>query len=75
MQCGFCMHTFYDNDFLYGHDYCYGYWYTLGVIAGLCGGKVDAIISFFTDVRLSVPTTFIGIIFACIMGANPVLQY
>ncbi|MFR4590750.1 MAG: ABC transporter permease [Eisenbergiella sp.] len=43
----------------------------LGVIAGLCGGKVDAIISFFTDVRLSVPTTFIGIIFACIMGANP----
>ena len=43
----------------------------LGVTAGLCGGKVDAVISFFTDVRLSVPTTFIGIIFACIMGAKP----
>ena len=28
--------------------------------------------SFFTDVRLSIPTTFIGIIFACILGAKPV---
>lgn len=43
----------------------------LGIIAGLCGGWVDALISFLTDVRLSVPTTFIGIIFACLMGAKP----
>ncbi|MBC5582159.1 ABC transporter permease [Anaerofilum sp. BX8] len=43
----------------------------LGVLAGLCGGAVDVIISFLTDVRLSVPTTFIGIIFACVMGATP----
>ena len=40
----------------------------LGIVSGLCGGKVDQIISFLTDVRLSVPTTFIGIIFACILG-------
>ena len=43
----------------------------LGIVSGLCGGKVDQIISFLTDVRLSVPTTFIGIIFACILGATP----
>lgn len=43
----------------------------LGIVAGLCGGKVDQVISFLTDVRLSVPTTFIGIIFACILGATP----
>lgn len=43
----------------------------LGIIAGLCGGWADALISFLTDVRLSVPTTFIGIIFACLMGAKP----
>ena len=41
-----------------------------GIIAGLCGGTVDIVISFLTDVRLSVPTTFIGIICACILGAN-----
>ncbi len=43
----------------------------LGIIAGLCGGKVDYFISFLTDVRLSIPTTFIGIICACIMSATP----
>ncbi len=43
----------------------------LGIVAGLCGGAVDQVISFFTDVRLSVPTTFIGIIFACVLGATP----
>ena len=43
----------------------------LGIVSGLCGGKVDQVISFLTDVRLSVPTTFIGIIFACILGATP----
>ncbi len=43
----------------------------LGIVAGLCGGWVDVVISFLTDVRLSIPTTFIGIIFACVMGATP----
>lgn len=43
----------------------------LGIIAGLCGGWIDALISFLADVRLSVPTTFIGIICACAMGAKP----
>ena len=43
----------------------------LGIISGLAGGTVDMIISFLTDVRLSVPTTFIGIILACILGARP----
>ena len=43
----------------------------LGIVAGLCGGVVDQVISFLTDVRLSVPTTFIGIIFACVLGATP----
>lgn len=44
----------------------------LGIVSGLCGKWVDAVLSFLTDVRLSIPTTFIGIIFACILGANPV---
>ena len=44
----------------------------LGIISGLCGKWIDAILSFLTDVRLSIPTTFIGIIFACILGATPV---
>lgn len=43
----------------------------LGIISGLAGGVTDAVISFLTDVRLSIPTTFIGIILACIMGARP----
>lgn len=43
----------------------------LGITAGLLGGVVDSVISFFTDVRLSIPTTFIGIIFAAGMGAKP----
>ena len=43
----------------------------LGIISGLAGGVTDVIISFLTDVRLSVPTTFIGIILACILGARP----
>ena len=44
----------------------------LGILSGLGGKWIDAVLSFFTDVRLSIPTTFIGIIFACILGAKPV---
>ena len=40
-----------------------------GMIIATVTGTV---LSFFTDVRLSIPTTFIGIIFACILGAKPV---
>lgn len=43
----------------------------LGVLGGLYGGAVDYITSFITDVRLSIPSTFIGIICACIFGASP----
>ena len=43
----------------------------LGIISGLSGGYVDMAISFFTVFWLSVPTTFIGIILACILGAKP----
>lgn len=44
---------------------------TLGIIAGLAGGKIDSVISFITDSMLSIPTTFIGIILAVILGAKP----
>lgn len=44
----------------------------LGILSGLGGKWIDAVLSFFTDVRLSIPTTFIGIIFACILGASGV---
>lgn len=43
---------------------------TLGIIAGICRGKADLFITFLTDARLSIPTTFIGIICACVWGAN-----
>lgn len=43
----------------------------VGIIAGLSGGIIDNIISFITDSMLSIPTTFIGIIFAVILGATP----
>lgn len=42
----------------------------LGILSGLGGKWIDAVLSFFTDVRLSIPTTFIGIIFACILGGK-----
>ncbi len=45
---------------------------TLGVIAGLRGGRADNFISFLTDAMLSVPTTFIGILGAVILGATPI---
>lgn len=43
----------------------------LGILGGLYGGWIDYITSFITDVRLSIPSTFIGIICACIFGASP----
>lgn len=43
----------------------------LGILGGLYGGVVDYITTFITDVRLSIPSTFIGIICACIFGAGP----
>ena len=42
----------------------------LGILGGLYGGVIDYITSFITDVRLSIPSTFIGIICACVFGAN-----
>ncbi len=42
----------------------------LGVVGGLKGGWWDLVITFLTDARLSIPTTFIGIICACILGAS-----
>ncbi len=44
----------------------------LGILGGLYGGVIDYITSFITDVRLSIPSTFIGIIGACVFGANQV---
>lgn len=45
---------------------------TLGIIAGYSGGKIDTIISFVNESFLSVPTTFIGIVIATILGAKPI---
>ncbi|MFB9273831.1 ABC transporter permease [Cohnella cellulosilytica] len=42
----------------------------MGVLSGLNGGVTDLVLSFITDAQLSVPTTFIGIICATIMGSD-----
>lgn len=42
----------------------------LGVAGGLFGGKVDALCMMLVDARLSVPSTIIGIICACVMGTS-----
>lgn len=42
----------------------------MGVLGGLYGGIADLILMFMADSQLSVPTTFIGIICATMMGSN-----
>ncbi|SHH97227.1 peptide/nickel transport system permease protein [Sporobacter termitidis DSM 10068] len=42
----------------------------VGVVSGLGRGAVDLSLMFVTDAELSVPTTFIGIVCATMMGAN-----
>lgn len=42
----------------------------VGVAGGLLGGKVDAICMMLVDVRLSVPSTIIGIICATVLGTS-----
>jgi ABC-type dipeptide/oligopeptide/nickel transport systems, permease components len=42
----------------------------VGVLSGLNGGVTDHVLSFITDTQLSVPTTFIGIICATMMGSD-----
>lgn len=43
---------------------------TLGIIGGLCGGKVDDLIVFLINVRVSIPAIIIGIVAATIFGAG-----
>lgn len=43
---------------------------TLGVLAGMNRGWVDSLIMFLVDVRLSVPSTIIGIVCASIFGSS-----
>ena len=42
----------------------------LGVLAGMNKGWIDSFIMFLVDVRLSVPSTIIGIVCASIFGAS-----
>lgn len=42
----------------------------IGMLSGLSTGPVDLSLMFVTDSQLSIPTTFIGIIFATILGSN-----
>lgn len=42
----------------------------LGVIAGMNKGMIDSFIMFLVDVRLSVPSTIIGIVCASIFGSS-----
>ncbi|RED51763.1 ABC transporter permease [Cohnella lupini] len=44
----------------------------MGVLSGLNGGLTDLVLTFVTDSQLSVPTTFIGIICATIMGSDAI---
>lgn len=43
----------------------------LGILSGMLGGAVDHVIMFLTELRLSIPTTLIGIVFATILGPRP----
>lgn len=43
----------------------------IGTISGYLGGWVDNVIQFVTETFLSVPTTFVGIVIATILGATP----
>lgn len=42
----------------------------LGILAGMCGGKVDLFVTFLSDARQSIPNTFIGIFCACFFGGG-----
>ena len=44
---------------------------TLGILAGMCGGFVDDLITFAISVRQSVPSILIGIVVATIFGSTP----
>ena len=44
----------------------------LGLVAGLMGGLIDDIISFVTDIFLSVPTLIVAIVCSALFGANGV---
>lgn len=42
----------------------------LGILAGMCGGKVDLVISFLSDAKQSIPNTIVGIFCACFFGGS-----
>ena len=42
----------------------------LGIWAGMCGGKVDLVISFLSDAKQSIPNTIVGIFCACFFGGS-----
>lgn len=42
----------------------------MGVLAGMCGGKVDLFITFLADTFQAVPNMFIGIFCACFFGSG-----
>ena len=42
----------------------------LGILAGMCGGKVDLFVTFLSDARQSIPNSFIGIFCACFFGGG-----